>query len=305
MITFSECALLKIRAPGKPTRFKFACRSFFAPSALCTGFLTVKSKDDGRSFQTSIRITNDIDGLFGYNVVLPGPEYTTTVVGAVACTKKIATYDAAHVLFALYVKLISNVRQLYFERVLHVTSYRELCFDRLSGVLKRAAIRAARVVPELDTRVVTRATTCGHRDLTVRVKHLMLQNVNELARAHAYVAVAPPPPVEDTARKKRCTADRSPDTDTNTGDECFLCMSTAADVCFPCSRHFACGPCVRKWWKSTTAHVSEGTIACPFCRGAGAVEKLRYRDSGEVYALPLYRLRNTANVNYDESEDAI
>ena len=70
MVAYSECSLAKDQPIEKPTRFKFTCHSFFAPAALCTGFLGIRTTDGGCSFQTSIRITNDMDGLFGYNVVL-------------------------------------------------------------------------------------------------------------------------------------------------------------------------------------------------------------------------------------------
>jgi hypothetical protein len=311
MVAYSECSLAKDQPIGKPTRFKFTCHSFFAPAALCTGFLGIRTTDGGCSFQTSIRITNDIDGLFGYNVVLPGPVYTTRAAADPERVKQIVTRDAAHALFVHYVLLISRVRRLYFERVLHLTTYRELCFDRLSAEHKLVAIHMACPAPELDPRVVivTRSTARP----TAGVTDLMVQKVYELARIHAYTAstsvpvtpTAPPPcrqgghTPRGKKRDREVEIERAPDA----RDECFLCATSAADVRFPCSRHFACGPCVRKWWKSTATHANDGTITCPFCRGTGEVENLRYRDSGAVYVLPLYRLRNTASVNYDESED--
>ena len=190
----SACAVISQRRPGKSSIYKFTCSSFPNTNALATASLTFNACVRDR-VRTSIRINNDIDGLFGYGVVLRGPVYRVRHTSTPAETvKRLIAHHAATCLFRIYVKLVSAVRRHYFGS-LNQNTYPGVEFDRRSRAARESACSRVFAAPRLDRRV--KDTREDLHAATRATRTLMLNKASELVDAR--VASCP----HDAHSKKR------------------------------------------------------------------------------------------------------
>ncbi len=286
---------------------RFACTSFRSTAAFETGPLyfrkgEMKETAEMASVRTSVRIIKDEDGeVLRKAVEVRGPVYFLNPEVPFADAKELIYKHSLSVLFRVYVKIVSKMRQEAAGEGRLPTPYPEKLFDDTPA--RDRVIRPS--MPELPDGVLLQPGYNLKDNMLKCVK--MLQSMADLKEAsendddnlesesEEQQAVEKKGAVRaKVSRKKRNRAAVE-----QLADECLICRDgESADVLFPCGKHAACARCVKNSWKATN-RTSPGVV-CPFCRSVGV--KLVNKTTNSAFKLPPYRLRLTAAKNYKEEE---
>jgi hypothetical protein len=278
---------------------RFACNSFPSSAAFETGPLyfrkgEMKETAEMTSVRTSVRIIKDQDGdMLRKMVEIRGPVYFVRPDIAFNDAKELIYRHSLSVLFRVYVKIVSKMRQEAVVDGKIPSSYAEKEFDDTPA--RDRVIRPA--VPQLPEGVVLQPGYNLKDNMLkcVKLLHTMAdlkvcseeQDDNlESESEQEEVVRRIEPPRKAAASKKR----------EREGEECLICNEADAEVLFSCGKHAACSKCVKNSWKATN-RTSPGVV-CPFCRTVGV--KLVNKTTNSAFKLPPYRLRLTATKNYKE-----